>query len=175
MLFSPAGSERLSSSTSKLSTETKKTSSRREQASSHSELFRTDSEPRGILKKTKSTENVPSDSTFKPIQNNETTAAKTTKESRSGGITTSETEGDRYSPVADLVLPAAATGTESGVTSTICLADEDVGGESTTDPVAAEEDVTPRTAQDSKKRSRFTERKAQADRSVVLFSAPSSG
>ena len=148
-----------------MSTETKATSGWREQANSHGDLCRTDSEPRGILKKTKSTESVPSDSAFKPVQ----TTATTTEESHSGDATKDETEGDRYSPVADLVLPAAAAamGAESEVTTTFFLADEDMGGESSTDLIA-DVDVTPASTSDSRRRSRFAERKSQADRLVTL-------
>ncbi|XP_070186679.1 platelet binding protein GspB-like isoform X2 [Littorina saxatilis] len=208
------GSEKSSLTTTTTTTTSTTTPSRGRHTGSQNELTRSDSEPRGILKKIKSTESVPTDPvSSKPISTTTTTTTTTTKDKTTTSSTKSteslvsssvkdtgvkdttigerdatrgvketstslkdssvkdseeDTEGDRASPVAELILPVLEA--EVDVTSTtFFLTDDDIGGESTTDPVTGEgekeeeQDVTPR-SRDSKRRSRFADRKGQAER-----------
>ncbi|KAK7501552.1 hypothetical protein BaRGS_00007356, partial [Batillaria attramentaria] len=191
----------ITSSTETSATTTTSTTSVKKQASV--DLPRTDSEPRGILKKTKSTESVPSDSTFKVIQQEETvtvTAIETscitgsqevtqtsritgsqevTQTSRITGsqevtqtsrITASqdapakksaEPEGDRSSPVAELILPKATDVAADVGKSMFYLDSDDLAGESSTDPAESDNNAT--ADADSKRRSRFAGRKEQKE------------
>lgn len=117
-------------------------------SSSHNELNRTDSEPRGILKKTKSVESVPvNDHTptttiTKPSETttNTTVTAPVVKSSSPTPApqeSTTEEEGDRASPVPDLVLPPEAEEESSSSAGIFFLSDEDLGGESSTDNLGA--------------------------------------
>lgn len=171
-------SEETSITTIISTTETSSTSSIHKQSSF-------DSEPRGILKKTKSTESVPSDNptfkvsdnaTFRPIQPDD---AKTPT-SRSNGATDTSTpspniahdvgdsshkkaepEEDRYSPVAELLLPKPSE-SAAGAAAMFYLDSDNLGGESSTDP--AEPDKDNNADQDSKRRPRFSGRKEQKER-----------